>query len=489
MRTAAMPVAKRDSSLVRTGSGSNGRGRELLPPRYGIDLLERPGRLQLKARVGAANDPLEREADRLADAVMSGGIAGPVSRAAPDAAQRACASCGGEEERIQRKCAACEEETVRRAPGTAARSGSAQAAASAVSSGGAPLPAASRAFFGARFGRDFGDVRIHAGASVGAAALGIGARAYTLGTGIAFAPGEYAPDRPSGQRLLAHELAHVVQQGGAGDTIRRTELEILPADSTGTPKAAQRRAAASCAISCGGKGGTGNAGKVGANAAKTIGTLHAMSLFFHASRAAPLANATGADGIGTSLHFIRNGEALAAGHDCAACSDWKVIQTVHTNAPLGGKPERYVDNNGSAATPFYDDVWASGAGLHAIPAGYPDSGDQFRTTKSIYDRPFRANGALTGIAGKDFFWNAEACVTCVKPGKDKVLGCATYGFRRPWVPAPAAPGGGAPAPGAPPAGSYGSAEGVGPGCRASPSAEFVATIKGDSSTSTYDFET
>ena len=78
---------------------------------------------------------------------------------------------------------------------------------------GVPLPDSERAFFEARFGEDFSAVRVHASATAGAAALGFDARAFTLGSNIAFAPGEYAPGTAAGRRLLAHELAHVVQQG------------------------------------------------------------------------------------------------------------------------------------------------------------------------------------------------------------------------------------------------------------------------------------
>lgn len=208
MRTAAPLLSSRDPTPPTRRSPNSGCGRRLHPPAYGFGAVDRmggAGRLQLKPRIGAANDPLEREADRIADAMMAGGLAAPVSRAAPDAAQRVCA--------------ACEDETVRAAPGAAPRDGSAEGAARAVASGGNALPPESRDFFGARFGRDFSDVRIHVGTDAGNAALGIGARAYTLGRNIAFAPGEYAPDRPAGQRLLAHELAHVVQQGGHGGNV------------------------------------------------------------------------------------------------------------------------------------------------------------------------------------------------------------------------------------------------------------------------------
>lgn len=77
-----------------------------------------------------------------------------------------------------------------------------------VRTGGDPLPAAVRQKMEACFGTGFGDVRVHVGRHVAA----IGATAFTTGSHVHFAPGQYNPATPSGQRLIAHELAHVVQQ-------------------------------------------------------------------------------------------------------------------------------------------------------------------------------------------------------------------------------------------------------------------------------------
>jgi hypothetical protein len=76
------------------------------------------------------------------------------------------------------------------------------------SGGGAPLPDAVRTKMEAFYKSDFGDFRIH----VGPQASAIGAVAFTIGSQIFFAPGQYQPGSPNGQALLGHELAHVVQQ-------------------------------------------------------------------------------------------------------------------------------------------------------------------------------------------------------------------------------------------------------------------------------------
>jgi hypothetical protein len=75
-------------------------------------------------------------------------------------------------------------------------------------SGGQPLPDQVRAKMEAAFSADFSEVRVH----VGQEAAAIGAIAYTWGTNIHFAPGQYNPHTIQGQKLLGHELWHVVQQ-------------------------------------------------------------------------------------------------------------------------------------------------------------------------------------------------------------------------------------------------------------------------------------
>ena len=82
-------------------------------------------------------------------------------------------------------------------------------------SAGAPLPSSTQASFESRFGRDFSGVRVHTGHAASSSARSIQARAYTWGRDIVFGGSEFAPDSQAGQRLLAHELTHVIQQGYA----------------------------------------------------------------------------------------------------------------------------------------------------------------------------------------------------------------------------------------------------------------------------------
>ncbi len=162
------------------------------------------GVLQAKLRVGSTNDPLEHEADRIADAVLR--MPAPVTSFAAAPLQ------------ISRKCAACaDEEALQTKP---ARTGNPSADArldrveQVLRSSGAPLDAATRTYFEPRFRRDLGRVRLHTGALAEQSAADVDARAYTVGPNVVLGPASPGLATPDGRRLLAHELTHVVQQTG-----------------------------------------------------------------------------------------------------------------------------------------------------------------------------------------------------------------------------------------------------------------------------------
>lgn len=169
-----------------------------------------------KLTVSNPGDREEREADAIADRVMrmTTPAGGPlpmrsVSGSSAGLSRACCASC-----------ADCEKEqeddrpVSRKARGPGVAEGAAQAAAEAVSHDGEPLGGPERSFFEPRFGRDLSGVRIHTNSGAALAASGIDAYAYASGRHIAFAAGQYRPRTNDGLRLLAHELAHVVQQQG-----------------------------------------------------------------------------------------------------------------------------------------------------------------------------------------------------------------------------------------------------------------------------------
>ncbi len=98
--------------------------------------------------------------------------------------------------------------------------------------GGQPLEPATRRSMEGPFGADLSDVRVHTGGAADATARGLSARAFTSGSDIGFRGGEYAPHGMRGRGLLAHELAHVLQQrnassggGGANSAAANAGLE------------------------------------------------------------------------------------------------------------------------------------------------------------------------------------------------------------------------------------------------------------------------
>jgi hypothetical protein len=188
-----------------------------------------PGPIQAKLKVGAVNDPLEHEANRVAGQVMGMPAPGVSVAAAPPQVSRKRAD--GEGETLQRKPA-----------GPQAASSQAPASVHGVlRSPGQPLDAATRGFFESRFGQDFSGVRVHTDAAAEQSARDVNANAYTAGHNMVFGAGRFAPGTQEGRLLLAHELTHVVQQSGGALAIQRAP------DSDSDRDAARKEAEAAIA--------------------------------------------------------------------------------------------------------------------------------------------------------------------------------------------------------------------------------------------------
>jgi hypothetical protein len=136
-------------------------------------------RLQRRLAVGSSHDPLEREADRMADHLGGAG-----------------SHRGGGDDVEERFAAPASVEQVLATPGT-------------------PLDARLGTEMGQRFGHDFARVRVHAGDAAARSAQDVNALAYTVGHHVVFGAQMYQPATTAGRRLIAHELAHVVQQSGS----------------------------------------------------------------------------------------------------------------------------------------------------------------------------------------------------------------------------------------------------------------------------------
>jgi len=166
--------------------------------------------LQPKLEIGAVDDPLEREADAVAERVMRMVDPTPSISAAPPRISRKCAACEQEDEKVGMKPAGAAR-PVKEAPPIVHQ---------VLRGPGQPMDAETRAFFEPRLGRDFSDVRMHTGADAQKSAVQLNARAYAVGQNLVLGPGRSASSLRQRRLLLAHELTHVVQQTNGPATTR-----------------------------------------------------------------------------------------------------------------------------------------------------------------------------------------------------------------------------------------------------------------------------
>lgn len=217
-----------------TQSRQDGKAQE--PSPYGLDFLDKSLdsglQVQPKLTIGAPDDPFEREADAMAAFAVQ-----HIQGSSEPIIQRKCKDCEEKEKEmahsshrpmIQRKCAKCEEEELRRkALSPSSSTANVHPAFSqqlrARKGVGRSLPKGIQQEMGAVFGRDFRAVSIHTDAPAIQMSQQIGAKAFTHGNDIYFNRNEFKPNALKGQELLAHELTHVVQQGGDGqkDIVQR----------------------------------------------------------------------------------------------------------------------------------------------------------------------------------------------------------------------------------------------------------------------------
>lgn len=211
--------------------------------------------LDSKVVVSDPSDPLEHEADRIADAVVAQRSV-PASVSTPPAAavvQRQAERVVEDEEvdrtgEIDEEIAEIDEDRADESGRPKLGSGASQVRTAwdvaPPSSSGAPLEAGVRRFMESRFRRDFAAVRVHANTGAEAAARSLDARAFTVGRHIYFGPGAGSGDTTERRRLLAHELVHVVQQtrGEGAPRIQRKRAPKKIAAPRPAPKAKKKKA-------------------------------------------------------------------------------------------------------------------------------------------------------------------------------------------------------------------------------------------------------
>jgi hypothetical protein len=201
--------------------------------------------LQAKLLVGAADDPYEQEADRVASEAMQRS-----EPSIPDIQRQPAPEEEDEEKIIQTKPLASsitpvvqrqqvdeddEEETLvqrRSAAGVATVGPGVERSIEGTRSSGQRLPDQLRARMEPAFGADFSGVRVHADGESDRLNRSLGARAFTTGRDVFFRQGDYNPNSRMGQELIAHELTHVVQQGGGstgnrGLAVRRAPGQLI----------------------------------------------------------------------------------------------------------------------------------------------------------------------------------------------------------------------------------------------------------------------
>nr|WP_321465818.1 DUF4157 domain-containing protein [uncultured Desulfobulbus sp.] len=161
--------------------------------------------IQTKLRVGSPDDAFEREADSLAERMLS--MPQPrVQRESEDEEKPRPVDDEREEEVQAKAIDPTAPPTLTSLPATG---------------GGKPLAPGERTFFESRLGAHLGSVRVHSDIEADRLASGLSARAFTLGRDIYFGEGEYQPGTLEGRRLLGHELAHVLQQGRGQEDLQR----------------------------------------------------------------------------------------------------------------------------------------------------------------------------------------------------------------------------------------------------------------------------
>jgi len=228
MRTLATKQPTHDSakqnkggSRVRSACSSASRSRSVSSLSTGMPLLQRKCAcgggcprckenlgIQTKLKIGEPGDKYEQEADRVADEVMRMPETSVQRQVEPEEEE--------EEEMVQRKANISSISSVNQGksdipPIGNQASGDLESRLNPSQAGGSPLSEDVRGFMEPRFGADFSGVRVHTGGEAVQMNQELGAQAFTNGSDVYFGAGK----EPGNNELTAHELTHVVQQGGA----------------------------------------------------------------------------------------------------------------------------------------------------------------------------------------------------------------------------------------------------------------------------------
>ena len=226
MAALASPVVQRQSDALpvpafRGGSGSGSSG-----PAVQLSSL----------RVSSPSDPAEREASAVAHTVVNMRGAGSASPRISAAGAGASSGSGALRRTGPAPIASQASATAviqRSATPAAASGGDVPARIQASLAGGTPLPASVRRFMEPRFKASFANVRVHTDANAASLSRQLAAQAFTTGNHIFFARDQFQPETAAGRELIAHELAHTIQQGAVArepttSVQRQEDLTLTP---------------------------------------------------------------------------------------------------------------------------------------------------------------------------------------------------------------------------------------------------------------------
>jgi len=262
-----------------------------------------------------------------------------------------------------------------------------------IRSSGEPLDAETRDLMEPRFGYDFGSVRVHTNERAAASAMAVEAVAYTVGKHLIFGSRQYAPGTIAGQRLIAHELAHVVQQGATEPLVGAGRLK----PATAAPASVQRQ----------GGGGSSPVSRVsltlGANpnVVRQLGGSMVQVTFDKNITATGTAQVSGPDAGKYEFGFLQ------------ICRPFDVMRATYHESGAPAGPGKDLNRDGTNAirkvqpaldhsTEWYNGTSAKGPNARVDFWDRPDSPFESSVMKNniSYD--------ITGVAAASFFFTAFA---------------------------------------------------------------------------------
>jgi uncharacterized protein DUF4157 len=190
-------MASRDARVLVRSSAQPGAALETAPPAVATEGPAAPPPVA-GLTVGRADDSAEHDADRMADRALA--------RLAPEGPHAHTPGCG----HLRRSTVATPSATIGAEGGALDPESTTEIEAARGS--GTPLPPAVRRRMEAGFGAGLGHVRVHDDPQAGRLSAAMSAEAFTTGSDIFFGAGRFAPETPDGEKVLAHEIAHVLTE-------------------------------------------------------------------------------------------------------------------------------------------------------------------------------------------------------------------------------------------------------------------------------------